>query len=306
MEFAPVGPVDACFVADVRGFVGSRYTDAVSFDRVDPAQGWKCYGLTTVDRPDRTRRLRKELDRLGIPYSLLEAERPADAFGFLNVGTHGCFLSHLECLRRARADGVDVAVLVEDDAVVVRRFRRRLARIIDELATVEWSMCYLGYLATSSPIRRSPVRLVSDHIARADGWEVTGSHFVAVRATALDSIIENFEERLRPGGHRISPDGVLNEWRRDSASPTLICLPNLARQGPSPSGTTTRPGLRSRLLEVDAIRSVAWPVKRLMWDAASSLPPRCCEQLWNRRVRDRRTDEHSVSAGPSPGVTPPS
>lgn len=249
------------------------------------ATGWKCFGITTIDRPDRSRRLERELERVGLPYSILRTERLGDAGGFASTGVHGCFMSHLESLRAARSEGVDVAVIVEDDAVVVRSFRRRLDQLISELAELDWSMLYLGYLADSSPIGSEPLHLLSDHIAQAEGWEVTGGHFVAIRREALDSVIADFERRLLPGGHRISPDGVLNEWRRDEGLPTLVALPNLARQGPSPSGITERPGLRSRLLERPTVSAVAWVAKRQLWELSSSVPPRLWERLWNVRSR---------------------
>jgi hypothetical protein len=247
---------------------------------------WKCYGITTLDRPDRSARLRRELGRVGLPFVVTEGQRPRDDGGFENAGTYGCFSNHLASLRLARDEGVDVAIVVEDDAVVTRSFPRSLSAIIAQLDTLDWSMLYLGFL-NSSPIRRSPLRRVTENVACCSGWEVTGSHFIAIPRAELDSVIANFEARLEPGGHRISPDGVYNEYRRDHDRDTFICLPNLARQGPSPSGITERTGLKPRLLQISWIRALAWPVKRWVWDLAALVPASYWERRWNRHVTSR-------------------
>jgi glycosyl transferase, family 25 len=246
--------------------------------------GWKCFAITTVDRPDRAARLERELRRVGLPYSIQRSAPPADAGGFASPGTRGCFDAHLMSLRAARADGVEVAVLVEDDVVVARRFPGLHRRLVDELDGLDWTMLYLGYL-DSSPIRASPIHPATPHIAAAEGWEVTGAHFVAVRGSELDDLIADFEVRLEPGGHRIPADGVLNEHRRDHCQRTWVCLPNLARQGPSPSGITRRATWRASALRFGPVRAVAWPVKRLWWDLQSLVPPTRRQRRWNRRAR---------------------
>ena len=245
--------------------------------------GWKCYGIATVDRPDRSARLRRELVNVGLPFVVTEGERPTEDAGFDNVATYGCFASHLASLRLARDEGVDVAVLVEDDILVARSFRRALPPMVRQLDSLDWTMLYMGFL-NSSPMRRKPLQRVTENIARCTGWEVTGCHFIAVPRTSLDSVIANFEARLEPGGHRIPADGVYNEYRRDNGFDTFICLPNFARQGPSPSGITERPGLKSSLLEHSWIRSLAWPLKRSIWDVLALVPPSRWERRWNRHA----------------------
>ena len=248
-----------------------------------PPTGWKCYGITTVDRPDRSARLRRELRRVGLPFAVTEGERPGHDGGFDNTGTYGCFSNHLASLRLARDEGVGVAVLVEDDVVVARSFRRSLPALVAQLDTLDWSMLYMGFL-NSSPMRSSPLRRVTENVAACTGWEVTGSHFLAIQRDELAPIIANFEARLEPGGHRIPADGVYNEYRRDHGRETFVCLPNFARQGPSPSGITERTGLKSRLLENSWIRSLAWTSKRWVWDVVARMPPSRWERRWNRHL----------------------
>ncbi|MCX6521194.1 MAG: hypothetical protein NTZ21_11065 [Actinobacteria bacterium] len=224
------------------------------------------------------------------------SERPPDAGGFASMGFRGCFESHLRALRTARDEGADVAVLVEDDAVVVSRFLEMLPEIQRELDGVEWSVLLLGYLGDQSPARHFRLEQISPHLARADHWEFTGSHFVAVNGAALDALIDDFERRQLPGGHRISVDGVLNEFRHASGHPTLVCVPNLARQGPSPSGITAQAGPRARLLRHGVVQQVLLTVKRSLWDLAAMLPTSWSVRCWNLRARLTARSRHQYTA----------
>lgn len=246
---------------------------------------WKCYGLTTADRPTRQAHLGAELERVALPFEVLVSQRPTDAGGFSSIGFRGCFESHLRAMRTALDDGVDVAIFVEDDAVIASRFLELLPEIQRELVGLDWSVLLLGYLGDQSPGRHFPIEQVSTHVARAHHWEFTGSHFVAVNSRYLGALIEHFESRLRPGGHRISVDGILNEFRHSSGHPTLLAVPNLSRQGPSPSGITTGTGVRTTLLHNDVVRRSFQIVKRALWDVEAMLPPACSFMAWNLRAR---------------------
>lgn len=247
--------------------------------------GWKFYGIATADRPERQQHVLNELGRAHLDHTLHIAQRPPDAGGFSGIGVRGCFESHLACLKQARDEGVRVCVVAEDDIVIVRRLGSLLRTIDEELEGLEWSVLYLGYLTDWSPVYRQPVVPVTPHIVRSEGWEVTGSHFVAINGASLDAVIANFEERLLPGGHRIGVDAVLNEFRRDAPADTLLCVPNLGFQGPSPSGITDSSGIRTRLLHRPRIRHAVEIVKRVGWNVQSFVPVNLTIKRWNRRAR---------------------
>jgi glycosyl transferase, family 25 len=254
-------------------------------ERTRTARTWKSYGLTTADRPDRHAHLRSELERTGLPFDVLVSDRPADSGGFASVGFRGCFESHLSALRLAREEGVDIAILVEDDAVVASAFTELVPHLEQELAGIEWSTVLLGYLGDQSPARHFRLRRITQHVARAEHWEFLGSHFTAVNRSALDPLIADFERRLEPGGRRISVDGVLNEFRHTSGADTLVCVPNLARQGPSPSGITVRDDLSTRLMRRSALQQTATTLKRRWWDLETAVPPSWNVAVWNLRAR---------------------
>ena len=255
-------------------------------------RGWHFYALTTSDRPDRMSRLDAEFRRAAIPVDVLVTDKPSDSNGFANTGTWGCFSAHLQCLRRAREDGAVVAVLAEDDVVLTRRMHRHLSAVVEQLAGWDWSMVYLGHLR-ESPATADRMERLTDNVARLVGWEVLGAHLYAVHASALDALIDDFESRLADGGHRIPADGVLNEFRRDNGLDTLVCVPNLAHQAPSPSGIAIgwsgRHRVKTALLRNTRVQRVAESVKRLGWDAAAAAPPAVHARWWELRRRAGRS-----------------
>ena len=248
------------------------------------AKGWRFYGITTADRPERRAAMERELGRHGIVPTVHVSQRPSDAGGFESVGVRGCFESHLECLRTARAEGARVAVVAEDDVMVMSAFDRVAPAIDGWLRDRDWLMLYLGYLEDQSPLWTQPVEQVGDHVVASLGWEVQGSHFYAVHHTALDALIADFEARLEPGGHKISSDGVLNEFQRDQGSRPLLCLPNLAHQAPSVSGIAEGSSLRNRVLAVPAAAKAIGIAKRLQRERRGRQPVPEAARAWNERA----------------------
>lgn len=262
--------------------------DSATLARMLDESGWRFYAITTSDRPERQRRLREEFARLSVDVTIHVGDRPADANGFAGIGYWGCFASHLACLEQARADGATVAVIAEDDVVVATAFARHMPQVVLQLERRLWSMAYLGYLRASSPARHTGLELVTRNLGRLEGWEIAGSHLYAVHARAFDSLIDDFQARLEPGGHRIAADGVLNEYRRDGGLETLVCLPNLGYQAPSPSGITSASGvahrIRTSILRQQMAQRWVESAKRLGWDLWSSLPVQMHARAWNARV----------------------
>lgn len=264
--------------------------------------GWKFFGITTTDRPERSEHLEQEFRRASVPFVIYHAQRPTDPDGFETIGRRGCFESHLEVFRQARAEQVEVAVIVQDDIVIARRFPSLLSSLATELESLDWGMCYLGWLR-ESPCRSAPITLVTDHIGSTTGWEVLGAHFVAIRGDLLDLVVADLEERLRPGGRKIAADGALNEIRRHHDIPTLLCIPNLGHQGPSRSGIAPSTTVRSKLLDRRSIRRPVESVKRVAWDLATIAPPRLLTTAWNTRanLRARFGSRAQLARQPSSG-----
>jgi GR25 family glycosyltransferase involved in LPS biosynthesis len=250
--------------------------------------GWRFYGVTTADQPRRQRYLEREFSRHGIDAAIHVAQRPTEADGFPSAGYRGCFESHLFCLRAARDDGARVAVVAEDDLMLMTEFDRRAVAIDRWLAGRTWSVLFLGYLEGQSPAWHEPVESVGPNVVAAAGWHVQGSHCYAVHRDALDAVIADFESRLVPGGHKISTDGVLSEFHRDNDMRPLLCVPNLAHQTTRLSGIS--PGQRSlktRILAVPAAADAIGALKRLQRERRSRRPHSATVQEWNLRAARR-------------------
>ncbi len=254
-------------------------------------RGWRFYGICLVDQPRRKAYMEGELARHGIDVHVHLAERPTDADGFASIGFRGCFESQLACLRRAREDGARVAVVAEDDVMLMSAFDRNALSIDDWLSDRDWSVLYLGYLEEQSPVWHEPVTPVGPHVVESAGWHIQGSHFYAVHHTALDALIANFEERLVPGGHKISPDGVISEFHRDNGLRPLLCLPNLAHQAPRVSSTSpnTTDSLKAKILDIPAGAALVEQVKRAQRERRSRRPMGAMVAEWNQRATAQPT-----------------
>lgn len=253
------------------------------------ARGWRFYGIALRDQPQRRRRLEQEMRRLGVDVHVHLADRPPDAGGFESIGMRGCFESHLACLRTARDDGAEVAVVAEDDLMVAAAFARHAPAVERWLRDQDWSVLYLGYLEEQSPTWFEPVELVGPGVAAGEGWHTQGSHMYAVHSRALDALIANFEERQVEGGHKISPDGVISEFHRDEDIRPLFCVPNLAYQAPGQSSITSSSSLRNRILGVPTAARAIGVVKKVQRDRRGRRTPGDWVEDWNRRAASGAT-----------------
>jgi glycosyl transferase family 25 len=198
------------------------------------------YVINLPSRSDRRREMATQLslidaglERGGV--HLHEACRPADAGGFPSIGTHGCFLSHLGVLKRARAEQRKRILILEDDVDFAADFSHRAARLLADPAVRDASMLYLGFLQTRPPIE-APRQGWMD-IDRAMG--IVGAHMVSFDAEAIALAIPYLEAMLlRPVGDDeggpMHVDGAYNWFRRNHSDlRTVLCIPPLGEQRPS-------------------------------------------------------------------------
>ena len=154
------------------------------------------YVVSLTKRIDRRTEIQRELARAGLRIGqgavrFFDAVEPADAGGFPSRGARGCFLSHLEILRQARESGLRRFLVLEDDAMPGRNFRRADA-LIDFCHTGDWDFLYLGHVLppVSGPLR---------WIQTVGGVQCT--HAYALRGEVLPSLIQFLEGMIsRPPG----------------------------------------------------------------------------------------------------------
>jgi hypothetical protein len=178
--------------------------------------------INLPERLDRRRQVTQELQAQGLKpdgqrVRFFAAQRPGDPGGFPGVGARGCYLSHLEVLRRARADGVQRLLVLEDD-VMFKPALHQAAALGAELLAASWQIAYPGHTAAPLP---GPLRW---HASREP---LVCAHCYAVHHSAFDRLIDFLEAcLLRPVGHPAGGpmhyDGALSRLRK--AQPGLITV----------------------------------------------------------------------------------
>jgi hypothetical protein len=206
-------------------------------------------------RNDRYREITAQLQMLKMPFApgkveLFPAICPTEPAGFPSIGSRGCFLSHLEILRDARARGVASVLMIEDDLEVSPRDVEALSGIAVQLTGQTWHLAYLGHVEPTPP-------------AEHPGWmaytgDLRTSHFYAAHASIFDRLIAYLEACLvRPPGDPVGGpmeyDGALNMFRRWNPDVVvLLAQPSLGGQRSSRSDIHPRtldrlPGVRTML-----------------------------------------------------------
>lgn len=198
----------------------------------------KVYVINLASRADRRQEMEQQLAGLGLALAhplvqLFTAIRPEEPGGFPSLGARGCFMSHLEVLRSARARRLERVLIVEDDLNFVPGFSRRIPALVGNLATSDWSLFYGGYLVDELPGYPGPDGL----LAIPPDLPVQTSHFLALNGPGtIGACIGHLEAMLRrapgdPAGGPMHVDGAYNWFRQ--AHPqlrTLLAVPELGYQ----------------------------------------------------------------------------
>lgn len=209
--------------------------------------------INLPERGDRRRQMAGELRKVGLDLAspgvqLFAAIRPPDAGIFPSRGARGAYLSHLEVLRQARADGVRRLLVLEDDLVFSDNLGEALRRLGPDIERGGWDLLYLGHLASGGEPGR-------ERLEPNDEPQVC-LHFYAIRAAWFDPLIAYLEACLeRPPGHPeggpMHVDGAFSMFRaQQPAFRTSLVFPSLGWQRPSRSDITDNrwydrlPGLR--------------------------------------------------------------
>jgi glycosyl transferase, family 25 len=191
------------------------------------------------ERTDRYATLKRELRLLSIDItdqkvSIPEAPMPPEANGFASKGVYGSFLSHLDILKTARADGLRNVWILEDDAIFSKRFSRDQKEIVEFLDTNPWDICYFGHTLTHE------LKLLEQGFPRYSGpfyW----AHCYAVHHRVLDKLIEYLEQTLQrphgdPLGGKLYIDAAYTLFRKFNPDVFVrVANPVLSVQRGSPS-----------------------------------------------------------------------
>ena len=190
-------------------------------------------------RNDRRIEVEGELNKIGLSFKdgsaeILSASRFPDAGGFDSIGARGCFDSHLRALKTAYDRKSKCVLILEDDCDFIDDIQNKLPSALHHLAATPWSIFYGGHLS----------KFATDGDQRgiskiSPSQSLSGSHFIAVSAAALSTLIEYLEamrsrEPGSPEGGPMHVDGAYSWFRKDHPEcETWVAQPQLGIQRPS-------------------------------------------------------------------------
>jgi glycosyl transferase family 25 len=207
--------------------------------------------INLPERKDRLARFKVELSSLGTSIGdgsvrRLPAHRFAKREGFPNAGVRGCFLSHLECLRRAPAEKRRNVVIFEDDVVFSSALQRLTPTIVDLLEAMDWDIVFFGHFGTGDIPNARPDVAASDVEFALWPHDIQGMHFYAVNGRIFLELISDIDRHVHgvEGDQEYGPmpiDGAYNIFRRNNPHiRTFIARPKLGWQASSLSDITPR------------------------------------------------------------------
>jgi GR25 family glycosyltransferase involved in LPS biosynthesis len=138
------------------------------------------YVINLNERPDRLRECEDTWYKLNFypeRFPAIENKIPA----------LGCYLSHLEILKRARDANKNV-IIFEDDVEVINFEDKLIEKVLDELYNMDWAMLYLGGNLMQ------PCYQVTQHLARLTWAQST--HSYAIHKKYLSQILDIVEKNI--------------------------------------------------------------------------------------------------------------
>lgn len=207
------------------------------------------YLINLPERVDRLKSAQRQFARVGWDFGptgvhIFPALRYAEPAGFATAPIRGCFHSHLQCLRRAHAQGCQSVLILEDDIALSTSLPRLTSPIKERLATLKWDFVYFGHYETGNiPLAR---RYLNEAELRFDELrkEILTTHFYGVSGRILPRLIAHLSALSNGpmGDQEAGPmpvDGAYNIFRRNNQDVRcLIANPRLGWQISSRSDIT--------------------------------------------------------------------
>lgn len=197
----------------------------------------KVFVVNLPERTDRRKAIQSELEWIGASdrdkVEIFPAVKPTEPGGFPSIGARGCFMSHLEILRKARDAGMRRILIIEDDLMFNNSLKKYQQAVAQHMATDGYDIAYLGHMVESRNSGAMQFETYEKPLMQ--------SHFIAFRGDAIPRLVAFFETMLqRPPGHPdggpMHVDGAYSTFRAQNPDVvTHIAMPNLGFQRPSPS-----------------------------------------------------------------------
>lgn len=170
--------------------------------------------VNLVSRSDRRKETIEEFRKYGMSIGdnrcdFFPAVKPESANEFPNIGTRGCFLSHLAIIEDAIQKEYGNILILEDDIFFSRKINQYIESALQQLEELDWDIAYFGHPLTDD--RKNPHWKILDE-------PMMMSHFYALNAktfTHLAQLLKDIEGRPinHPEGGAMHYDGALNFYR---------------------------------------------------------------------------------------------
>jgi glycosyl transferase, family 25 len=150
--------------------------------------------INLEERFDRRYEMNRQLHRVGWDANYFSAVKPTSLDGFPSLGAKGCFLSHIEVLKRSIADDCHL-IIMEDDLNFSPDFLVRWPNAVSELLTRDWSIFYPAAVTQGA----GGLSLIEPSLG------IQTAHFMLINRESIATIANGLQAILaRPAGH---PDG---------------------------------------------------------------------------------------------------
>ena len=194
--------------------------------------------INLPERADRRAETREEFKRVGWQIENKKADfftatRPEIAAGFPSAGVRGCFLSHMNAIKKAKHDNLSNIVIMEDDIAFISDINKIADEALQELNQTEWGFLYLGHEHITDLSTDKRLEEITEPLLL--------KHFYAVNGYVFERFLQFLEQVLeRPPGHPdggpMYYDGALTTFRMQNRDiNTFIILPSLGYQRSSRS-----------------------------------------------------------------------
>jgi hypothetical protein len=194
--------------------------------------------INLPERADRRAETREEFKRAGWQIETKKADfftaiRPEIAAGFPSSGVKGCFLSHMNVIKKAKHDNLANILIMEDDITFISGINSFATEALQVLDHVNWDFIYLGHEHRSDSVPSEILQIITEPL--------TLKHFYAVNGHIFDRFLKFLEQLLeRPPGHPdggpMYYDGALSTFRMQNRDiNTFVVIPSLGYQRSSRS-----------------------------------------------------------------------
>lgn len=218
------------------------------FDRI--------YIINLPYRTDRRKEMAKELKIANMPFckdkvELFKATRPEESHPFKSIGCKGAFISHLNVLKKAQAEGLKNVLIMEDDLHIKPIFQQYEEDIIQKLLSIEWDIVQFGYFLNDEESNNFSLKIKSmDNVSGSKNQvpmlqpfsgQATGAHFYAINNRTFTRLITFLEALLDgplgdPEKGPMHVDGAYNVFKwKYSDTIRLFSVPTLGEQRSSSS-----------------------------------------------------------------------